>query len=97
MEFGGGLLDVCTDLRREFRNQRLVGEFVDVVDRQRRFCVAVGGDARPEHFGGEFVPSGMIRLELFGRDHDVDALVFGLEDGFGQCDVSSDAFEEILL
>jgi len=93
----GGLLDVGCDLRRQLRNDRFVGELVDVVDRKRRFGVRIGGDPRAEDFACELVTAGMIGLELVGRHRYFDAAFPGFEDRFRQRDVPCDAVEKPLL
>jgi len=97
LELVGDLLDVARDRVGEFGDDRLVGELVDVVDRQRGFGVIVGGRACAEDLRGELVAAGMVGLDLVGGDRDFEVLFVGLEDGLGEGDVLGDAFEQLLL
>ncbi len=81
----------------EFGHDRLVGELVDVVDRQRRFGVVVDGRSLAKDLVGEFVAPRVVWLELVGRDRDLGVLFVGLKYCFGEGNVLGDAFEEFLL
>ena len=97
LERFGSVLDVRSNVLREFGNDGVVGELVDVVGRERRLGVRVGGRALAEHLAGEFVATRVARLQLVGRHRDIDVALVGLEDRLRERDVLRDALEEFLL